>query len=78
MKEYLHIFINHKQDDLADQLPMVEFATSNNNFIFTKLFTLFVSKILYLHISFDVINILDETTPKGIDKKKAINISEVR
>ena len=56
---------------------MAEFATNNNNFIFTKLSPFFASRDLYLHMSFDIINFSDTITRKQINNKKTIDISKV-
>ena len=76
MEKHLHIFVNYQQDDWSDKLPIAEFAANNNNSASTRLFPFFASRDLHSHMSFDVVDLLDTTTRKRINKKKAINISE--
>lgn len=76
MKRYLYTFVNHQQNNLSNKLSITEFA-SNNDFISTKLSLFFASRGLYLCISFDIVDLLDITTFKQINKKKAINISKI-
>ena len=76
MESHLCTFVNYHQDDWPNKLPIAEFVANNNNSVSSKLSPFFASKYLYLRISFDVINFLDNTTYERINKKKAINISE--
>ena len=55
---------------------MVEFSANNNNFLLTKLSLFFALRGLYPRMSFDIVDFLDTTICKQINKKKAINISE--
>lgn len=50
---------------------------NSNKFTLAKLFPFFISKNLYLYMSFDIINLLDNTIYKWINKKKTINIFEI-
>ena len=54
---------------------MAEFAANNNISASTKLFLFFTIKGLYLHISFDIIEISDTNTCKQILQQKALDIS---
>ena len=55
---------------------MAEFAVNNNNFLLIKLSPFFALRGLHPQISFDVIDFLDITIYKRINKKKAIDIFE--
>lgn len=55
---------------------MTVFVAYNNNFVFTGLFLFFISKDLYLRMSFDIIDLSDIIFYKKINKKKAIDISK--
>ena len=70
MEKYLRIFVNYQQHDWSDKLSMAEFAANNNNSASTKLSPFFASRGLHLHISFNVIDLLDTTTCERINKKK--------
>ena len=76
MKRQLCTFVNYQQDDWSDKLPMAEFAANNNDSASIKLSSFFASRGLYLCMSFDVVDFLDTTTRKRINKKKAIDISK--
>ena len=62
IEKHFCTFINYQQDDWADKLPIVEFATNNNDSLSTKLSPFFASRGLYPRISFDIINFLNTTT----------------
>lgn len=49
---------------------MAEFTTNNNDSAFNKLSPFFASRGLHPCISFDVVDFLDKTTCKQINKKK--------
>ena len=55
---------------------MTEFVANNNDFLLTRLSSFFISKSLYLCISFDIINFLDIITCERINKNKTIDIFE--
>ena len=48
---------------------MVEFVVNNNDFTFIKISPFFISRGLYLQISFNVVDFFDITTHKQINKK---------
>lgn len=47
---------------------MIKFVANNNKFIFIKLSLFFISRYLYLQMSFDIIKLLNTTTFKQIKK----------
>lgn len=75
MKKHLYTFVNYQQDNLSKILAIVEFVANNNKWASTKLFPFFASKGLYLHMSFDIIDIFDANTWKRIYKQKTLDIS---
>ncbi len=56
---------------------MAEFATNNNVSLLIKLSPFFTSRDLYLRMSFDIVELSNITTHERINKKKAIDISEI-
>ena len=55
---------------------MAKFTANNNKSASTKLSPFFTSKGLHLHMSFDVVDLLDITTYEQVNKKKAMDIWE--
>lgn len=76
MKRYIYILINYQQNDLLDKLSIAKFAANDNNSSFTKLSPFFLSKDLYLYMSFDIINFYNTTICQCINKNKAIDTSK--
>lgn len=74
IKKRFCTFVNYQLDNLKDKLLMIEFVANNNQFISTKLSLFFILKSLHLYISLDIIDFLDITIYKQINKKKTINI----
>ena len=55
---------------------MAEFMANNNDFLSTRLSPFFVLRNLYPRICFNLVNFLDTTIRKRINKNKAIDIFE--
>ena len=55
---------------------MAGFVANNNESASTKLSLFLASRGLYLHMSFDIVDLLDTITRERINKNKAIDISE--
>ena len=55
---------------------MIEFAINNIKSVFIKLSLFFTLKSLHLYKNFDIINFLNISTCKWINKRKIIDILE--
>ncbi len=77
MERHLDTFINYQQDDWVDKCPIAMFMANNNVFSSTKLSPFFTLRGLYPCMSCDIVNLSDTTTGERINKKKAIDISEI-
>ena len=69
-------FVNYQHENWTDELLRANFVATNNKSSFTKLSPFLTLKSLHLYISFDVIDFLDITICKQINKKKAMDILE--
>lgn len=56
------------------KLLIAKFTINNNKFSSIKLFLFFVLKSFYLQVSFNIVDFLDITTFKRINKKKTFHI----
>lgn len=64
IEKHFCIFVNYPQDDLSEKLPIAEFATNNNKWIFKKLSSFFALKSLYLYMSFNIVDLSENTMLK--------------
>lgn len=74
IKRYFCIFVNYQQDNWLQKWIIVEFTANNNKLVSIKLSPFFITKGLYLYLSFDLVKLSNASTCKWIIKLKALDI----